>query len=96
MIPQVKYEAKLPDRSFARIAVPVASVRTMIHELLVNVGKEHPQALVFPLVVALKSQAPQRVAAAESVMAQISKHSSVLVEQATRVSQELVRGHFMG
>jgi FKBP12-rapamycin complex-associated protein len=58
----------------------------MIHELLVNVGKEHPQALVFPLNVALKSQSPQRVAAAQSVMENLRKHSAPLVEQAILVS----------
>ncbi len=43
----------------ARIAAPVSSVRRLIAELLVTIGKEHPQAIVFPLNVALKSQSPQ-------------------------------------
>jgi hypothetical protein len=40
------------------------SVARMIHDLLTNVGKEHPQALVYPLSVASKSQASARVSAA--------------------------------
>jgi FKBP12-rapamycin complex-associated protein len=75
----------------ARIASPMNSVRQMVQELLVNIGKEHPQAVVFPLNVALKSEAPQRIAAAETVMKQIKKHSPVLVEQSLMVAQELVR-----
>lgn len=48
----------------ARIHSPVPSVARMIHDLLTNVGKEHPQALVYPLSVASKSQASARVSAA--------------------------------
>jgi FKBP12-rapamycin complex-associated protein len=59
--------------------------------LLINIGKEHPQALVFPLNLALKSQSPQRIAAAQSVMENIRKHDPTLVEQALMVSHELVR-----
>eukprot|EP01114_Cavostelium_apophysatum_P008931 TRINITY_DN21_c0_g1_i4.p1 TRINITY_DN21_c0_g1~~TRINITY_DN21_c0_g1_i4.p1 ORF type:complete len:850 (-),score=225.26 TRINITY_DN21_c0_g1_i4:63-2612(-) len=75
----------------ARIAAPNTTIRRLIHELLINVGKEHPQALVFPLNVALKSQSPQRIAAAKSVMENLRKHSASLVEQALMVSDELVR-----
>eukprot|EP01119_Soliformovum_irregulare_P016010 TRINITY_DN4594_c0_g1_i2.p1 TRINITY_DN4594_c0_g1~~TRINITY_DN4594_c0_g1_i2.p1 ORF type:complete len:2365 (-),score=692.80 TRINITY_DN4594_c0_g1_i2:62-7156(-) len=75
----------------ARIASPVTSVRQLIHDLLVTIGKEHPQALVFPLNVALKSQASQRIAAAQAVMSNMRKHSPILVEQALMVSEELVR-----
>lgn len=36
----------------ARIHIPVRSVRQGIHKLLSTLGKKHPQALVFPLIVA--------------------------------------------
>jgi serine/threonine-protein kinase mTOR len=55
------------------------------------VGKEHPQALVFPLNVALKSQSSGRVSAAKDVLQNLRKHSSLLLDQALMVSQELVR-----
>jgi FKBP12-rapamycin complex-associated protein len=48
----------------ARIHSPVPSVACMVHDLLTNVGREHPQALVYPLSVASKSQASARVSAA--------------------------------
>lgn len=38
----------------ARIHIPVRSVRHGIHKLLTALGKKHPQALVFPLIVASK------------------------------------------
>eukprot|EP01117_Protostelium_nocturnum_P012841 TRINITY_DN4758_c0_g1_i1.p1 TRINITY_DN4758_c0_g1~~TRINITY_DN4758_c0_g1_i1.p1 ORF type:complete len:2361 (-),score=843.62 TRINITY_DN4758_c0_g1_i1:69-7151(-) len=75
----------------ARIASPITSVRRLVHELLINVGKEHPQALVFPLNLALKSQSPTRVSASLSVIDNMRKHANNLVEQALMVSQELVR-----
>lgn len=73
----------------ARIAAP--TIRNLLQTLLKDVAKEHPQALVFPLTVALKSQTPERVAAARAVMNNIRKHNSKLVDQALLVSEELVR-----
>eukprot|EP01113_Clastostelium_recurvatum_P006582 TRINITY_DN1298_c0_g1_i1.p1 TRINITY_DN1298_c0_g1~~TRINITY_DN1298_c0_g1_i1.p1 ORF type:complete len:2380 (+),score=927.36 TRINITY_DN1298_c0_g1_i1:62-7201(+) len=75
----------------ARIHSPVNPVRRLIHDLLNNVGKAHPQALVYPLTVASKSQSPSRLAAARSIMDKMRKHCSVLVDQALLVSQELIR-----
>ncbi|KAF2071336.1 hypothetical protein CYY_007349 [Polysphondylium violaceum] len=75
----------------ARIHAPVLPVRRLLHELIDNIGKEHPQALVYPLTVATKSQSPARLAAAKALMDKMRKHSPTLVEQAVPVSQELVR-----
>jgi FKBP12-rapamycin complex-associated protein len=55
------------------------------------VGKAHPQALVYPLTVAGKSQSINRKKAALSILNNMTSHSPVLVEQALRVSEELVR-----
>ena len=38
----------------ARIDSPDEVVRSLIHRLLQRIGRDHPQALVFPLVVASK------------------------------------------
>jgi hypothetical protein len=66
-------------------------VRSLIHSLLVRIGREHPQALMYPLLVACKSQSPSRRAAAYSVLGVVRQQYPVLVDQAELVSQELIR-----
>ncbi|DBA66640.1 TPA: hypothetical protein ACH3X2_002209 [Trebouxia sp. C0005] len=75
----------------ARIHTTVQPVRRLIHNLLVRIGKHHPQALMYPLLVACKSQSSFRRAAAMSVVDAVRQHSATLVEQAQLVSQELIR-----
>uniref|UniRef100_A0A7S3R516 Serine/threonine-protein kinase TOR n=1 Tax=Dunaliella tertiolecta TaxID=3047 RepID=A0A7S3R516_DUNTE len=75
----------------ARIHTANSTVRQLIHQLLVKIGKHHPQALMYPLLVATKSQSPGRRNAAFAVLDQIRQHSPSLVEQAQLVSHELIR-----
>ena len=75
----------------ARIHAPAANVRRFIQQLLLDVGKEHPQALIYPLTVASKSQSVARRSSAQAILDKMRQHSNVLVEQAITVSQELVR-----
>jgi len=75
----------------ARIHSPMPSVARLIHDLLTNVGKEHPQALVYPLSVASKSQASTRASAANSILDKMRKHYNSLVDAALLVSKELIR-----
>eukprot|EP00898_Chlorokybus_atmophyticus_P008681 jgi/Chlat1/8814/Chrsp90S08148 len=75
----------------ARIHSNSPSVRSLIHLLLVRIGHYHPQALMYPLLVACKSQSPGRRAAAMSVIENLQQRSAPLVEQAQLVSQELIR-----
>ncbi|KAI9000239.1 armadillo-type protein [Gaertneriomyces semiglobifer] len=75
----------------ARIHTPSPHVRRLIHQLLSDVGKEHPQALVYSLTVASKSQSIPRKNAALAIIEKMRMHSAVLVEQALLVSQELIR-----
>src|SRR5262249_50891582 len=75
----------------ARIHTPQNSIRKLLHELLAKIGKAHPQALVYPLTVASKSQSPTRKQAAAHILSNMRSHSAVLVDQASLVSQELVR-----
>eukprot|EP00899_Mesostigma_viride_P025256 jgi/Mesvir1/5915/Mv00684-RA.1 len=75
----------------ARIHSPSLPVRSLIHALLVRVGRYHPQALMYPLLVACKSQSAARRGAAMAVVENLQQHSPVLVEQAQLVSQELIR-----
>ena len=49
------------------------------------------QALMYPLLVATKSQSPSRRTAAYAVLEQIRHNNAALVEQAQLVSHELIR-----
>ncbi|KAI7879884.1 FAT-domain-containing protein [Lichtheimia hyalospora FSU 10163] len=75
----------------ARIHAPNATVRGLIHDLLTDIGREHPQALVYSLTVASKSQSSIRRRATFNIMDRMRLHSATLVEQALMVSQELIR-----
>lgn len=65
----------------ARIHAPNATVRGLIHDLLTDIGREHPQALVYSLTVASKSQSPTRRHATFSIMDRMRLHSATLVDQ---------------
>ncbi|XP_057450319.1 serine/threonine-protein kinase TOR isoform X2 [Lotus japonicus] len=75
----------------ARIHSNNHAVRELIQSLLVRIGQNHPQALMYPLLVACKSISNLRKAAAQEVVDKVRKHSGVLVDQAQLVSKELIR-----
>ncbi|KAF8309257.1 phosphatidylinositol 3-kinase [Clavulina sp. PMI_390] len=75
----------------ARIQTPSANVRRLINTLLIDIGKAHPQALIYPLTVASGSSSVSRQTAASGIMDRMREHSSTLVEQAMLVSHELIR-----
>ncbi|KAG8958873.1 phosphatidylinositol kinase- protein kinase tor1 [Tulasnella sp. 419] len=75
----------------ARIQTPSASIRRLIGKLLTDVGKAHPQALIYPLTVASKSSNEARVKAATAIMDKMREHSPGLVNEALVVSKELIR-----
>lgn len=75
----------------ARIHTHVLPVRSLIYQLLVRVGRQHPQAVLYPLLVACKSQSTSRRAAALAILDNVRQHSALLVEQAQVVSLELIR-----
>ncbi|PGH21404.1 hypothetical protein AJ80_03321 [Polytolypa hystricis UAMH7299] len=75
----------------ARINQPNTRVRGAVHRLLAEVGKAHPQALVYPLTVATKSNVVRRSQSATHIMDSMRQHSPRLVEQADVVSHELIR-----
>ena len=75
----------------ARIHIQSPSIRPVLHSLLVRLGRKHPQALMYPLSVLLKSPVVERKKAAESLMNSLKAHSNALVEEALMVSSELVR-----
>ncbi|KAF2097118.1 FAT-domain-containing protein [Rhizodiscina lignyota] len=75
----------------ARINQPNPKVRQSIHKLLMDLGRAHPQALVFPLTVAVNSDMSKRSRSAMQLMEAMRQHSPILVEQAELVSRELIR-----
>ncbi|URD99450.1 Rapamycin binding domain [Musa troglodytarum] len=75
----------------ARIHSNNRIVRELIQSLLVRIGKGHPQALMYPLLVACKSISTLRRRAALDVVDKIRQHNGVLVDQAQLVSKELIR-----
>ncbi|KAF9054520.1 atypical PIKK FRAP protein kinase [Panaeolus papilionaceus] len=75
----------------ARIQTPHANIHRNIHNLLTDVGKHHPQALIYPLTVASKSSSAARKNAALAIMDRMREHSPTIVSQASLVSRELIR-----
>ncbi|CAG9564541.1 unnamed protein product [Danaus chrysippus] len=75
----------------ARIDTPRALVGKLIHSLLIDIGKSHPQALVYPLTVASKSSFVDRKNAANQILKSMCTHSMNLVNQAAMISEELIR-----
>lgn len=70
----------------ARIDTQRLLVGRLIHHLLIDIGKNHPQALVYPLTVASKSASSARRNAANKILKNMCEHSSTLVQQAIMVS----------
>jgi len=75
----------------ARIHVPSPQARRLVHLVLTDIGRQHPQALLYPLTVASKAQSISRRTSALAILDKMKSHSARLVEQAVLVSQELIR-----
>ncbi|XP_040286249.1 serine/threonine-protein kinase mTOR isoform X4 [Bufo bufo] len=75
----------------ARIDTPRPLVGRLIHQLLTDIGRYHPQALIYPLTVASKSTTTARHNAANKILKNMCEHSNTLVQQAVMVSEELIR-----
>ncbi|KAE9399554.1 phosphatidylinositol 3-kinase [Gymnopus androsaceus JB14] len=75
----------------ARIQTPNPLIRQTIHNVLINIGKHHPQALIYPLTVASKSSSETRADAAINIMNEMRDHSMEIVQQALVVSHEIIR-----
>lgn len=75
----------------ARIDTTRQLIARLIHQLLIDIGKHHPQSLIYPLTVASKASAQGRQAAAKKILDIMQVHSPNLVQQAMLVSEELIR-----
>jgi phosphatidylinositol kinase/protein kinase (PI-3 family) len=69
----------------ARIQTPSANIRRNINNLLIDVGKHHLQALIYPLTVASKSSSATRKSAALAIMDRMREHSPTIVLQVSLV-----------
>jgi len=91
VVPQASLQFSNPPCSelaiqlIARIQTPIETVRVTINTLLTEVGKAHPQSLIYPLTVASKSSNDLRRKTAKTVMERLKEHSSSLVEQASPI-----------
>ncbi|KAK3104575.1 hypothetical protein FSP39_005244 [Pinctada imbricata] len=88
---QIQHWLQVIPQLIARIDTPRHLVARLISQLLIDVGKSHPQALIYPLTVASKSNAQARQNAANKVLKSMCEHSNTLVQQAMLVSEELIR-----
>lgn len=75
----------------SRIHQPNQTVLKLLLGLLTDLGKAHPQALVYPLAVAVTSESMSRKKAALSIIDKMRLHSPVLVQQSELVLHELIR-----
>lgn len=89
LIEMIQFLQVIPQL-IARIDTPRVLVGRLIHHLLMDIGKHHPQALVYPLTVASKSNNQTRRNAANKILKSICEHSQVLVQQAMMVYEIFV------
>ncbi|KAJ1558803.1 phosphatidylinositol kinase- protein kinase tor1, partial [Nowakowskiella sp. JEL0078] len=92
-IKQVSVETWLQviPQLIGKIHAPVSDVRRLVHQLLLDVGKSHPQAIVYSLTVAAKAPNVVRKTAANQIIDLLRQHYSALVDQALLISNELIR-----
>ena len=89
VIPQVRKISASSDLALmirtqqliARLYAPATNVRRLVQQMLADIGRAHPQALVYALTVASKYPSAPRRRAALSILEKMREHSAVLVEQ---------------
>ncbi len=75
----------------ARIDIKHEGSRVVLHSLLDRLGRHHPQALVYPMCVALKSPRADRREAAAMLLAKLQQCYAKLMKDALLVSDELIK-----
>ncbi|KAJ1882095.1 phosphatidylinositol kinase- protein kinase tor1 [Coemansia sp. RSA 486] len=75
----------------ARAHIQHESTVELIKRILVEVGKLHPNAVLFPLYVAARGDNEDRVRVSKTVLASLHEFSPELVEETEVVSRELIR-----
>lgn len=87
----IKIWLQVIPQLIARIDSPRSLVAKLVHILLIDIGKLHPQALVYPLTVATKSSFATRKNAANYILSTMCTHSQNLVNEAVIISEELIQ-----
>lgn len=87
----VKIWLQVIPQLIARIDSPRSLVAKLVHILLIDIGKSHPQALVYPLTVATKSSFVTRKNAANYILRTMCTHSQKLVNEAEIIAEELIK-----
>ncbi|XP_045522064.1 serine/threonine-protein kinase mTOR-like [Pieris brassicae] len=87
----VKIWLQVIPQLIARIDSPRSLVAKLVHILLIDIGKLHPQALVYPLTVATKSSFVTRKNAANYILKTMCTHSQILVDEVAIISEELIK-----
>lgn len=75
----------------ARIHLKSNEISGILRKLLCKVAHAHPQALVWPISVALNTTDQQQRIVATEVLLEMRKNKKQLVEEATLVSRELMK-----
>ncbi|KAF9047130.1 phosphatidylinositol 3-kinase [Hymenopellis radicata] len=75
----------------ARIQTPHTTIRRHIHNVLVIIGRNHPQAMIYPLTVASKSSSKVRSDGALEILSHLQERHATIVEQAVMISHEIIR-----
>ncbi|KAJ2028280.1 phosphatidylinositol kinase- protein kinase tor1, partial [Coemansia sp. S3946] len=75
----------------ARIHIKAEGTSRLIKQLLVEVGKSHPHAILFSLYVAARSDHSKRSQAAKDVLAKLHDLLPEVVRETEVVSRELIR-----
>ncbi|GAV00928.1 TOR [Ramazzottius varieornatus] len=88
---QIEHWLQVIPQLIARIDTPRQLVSKLICQLLTDIGRIHPQALIYPLTVAAKATVEARKNAANRILKNMREHSGNLVNQAGMVSEELIR-----
>ncbi|CAH2044014.1 unnamed protein product, partial [Iphiclides podalirius] len=87
----IKIWLQVIPQLIARIDSPRSLVAKLVHILLIDISKSHPQALVYPLTVATKSSFVTRKTAANYILKTMCVHSHNLVSEAAIISEELIK-----
>jgi FKBP12-rapamycin complex-associated protein len=65
----------------ARIHVSNLHVRQLLHDLLISIGKAHPQGIIYSLMVASRSNNPERQSTASGILNHMRQYNATLVDQ---------------
>lgn len=92
-LPLIKVDEwlKVITQLIARINSPCETIRRIVQDLLIDIGKSHPLALTYPLTLSAKSKDPLRRETAEKILNSLRKRYSRYVDESLLISQELIR-----